>query len=410
MSFQKGYAVGGVDGPDMFLDGADFGQAVDEAKAEFPDAQIFFDGDLDEVIREYPDRVLPNQRDTRPSPEKALRSAGLKRLDADVVLAMSVRRAHCKLAPFFVHFDGCPIQSYGTSPGMAAGFLGMTSKMEHGKLSAAARKGNPKGLMLMPHDKALEFSDLPLPMKRPFGLCTGSSPECRYLCLLYTGNNPVGDKSGPGKLRKVEALLNEPVAFMRMLIYALKKHRDASHKEGLVPYYRLNMFSDIPWELVMPELFEIVRPVRCYDYTKIQGREEQDNYDLTFSFNGGNWKACEREMDRGLSCAVVFWKPKTIPITDIVFRGRKVTVDGNVHDLRPLDPPGALVGLDYRVPLIVDEKTGEEVRLTEPPHWTKKFVVPAFRDRLTGLVVIPQTPASTGAEGALRKAEPKLVG
>jgi hypothetical protein len=125
---------------------------------------------------------------------------------------------------------------------------------------------------------------------------------------------------------------------------------------------------------------------------------------LTFSFNGHNWKACEREMDRGLGGAVVFWKPKTIPITDIVFRGRKVTVDGNVHDLRPLDPPGALVGLDYRVPLIEGE------RLTKPPRWAKKFVVPAFRDRLSGLVVIPQTPASTGAERALKHAEPKLVG
>ncbi len=404
MSFQKGYAVGGVDGPDMFLDGANFGEAVDEAQVEFPEAQIYFDGDLDEVIRDFPDRTLPNPRDTRPTPTKSLKSSGLHRLDPDVVLAMSVRRAHCLLAPFFVHFDGCPIQSYGTTSQMAGNFIGETSKMEHGKVSVQARKGNPKGLLLMPHDKALEASDLPLPMKRPFGFCIGSSPECRALCLLYTGNNPVGDESGPGKLRKVEALLTEPEAFMRMLIFALKKHKDASYKRDLVPYFRFNMLSDIPWELVMPELFDIVKPVRCYDYTKVEGRQEQDNYDLTFSFNGHNWKACEREMDRGLGGAVVFWKPKTIPITDIVFRGRKVTVDGNVHDLRPLDPPGALVGLDYRVPLIEGE------RLTQPPRWSKKFVVPAFRDRLSGLVVVPQTPASTGAERALKHAEPKLVG
>jgi hypothetical protein len=136
----------------------------------------------------------------------------------------------------------------------------------------------------------------------------------------------------------------------------------------------------------------------------VPGRRQLDNYDLTFSFNGHNWRSCEKEMARGLKGCVVFWKPKGVQMTKIVFRDRPVSVDGDVYDFRPLDPPGALVGLSYRVPEIEGKK------LTEPPHWAKKFVVPAFRDRLSGLVLVAQTPASTAAEVEFKRADPKLVG
>lgn len=407
MSLKRGYAVGGFDGPDMFFDGADFGQAVDEAQEFFPESSIYFDGDIDEVMREDQDMVLPNPRPGKATALKAFRACGLPRLDVDRVMALTVRRAHCRVAPFFKYLDGCPIQSYGNSSSMAAQFLGENTKLAKGrwaKLPRGANRGVSRGLALMPHTKALEFSDLPLPMKAG-GLCVGSSRECRQLCLLYSGQNPIGDKLGPGKLRKVEALLTEPEAFMRMMIYAAGAFQKSARKGRRQAYLRLNILSDIPWELVFPEFFDIVKPVRCYDYTKVEGREMLDNYDLTFSFNGHNWAACEREMARGVRSVVVFWHDdKKTTVTDFVFNGYPVEVNCDPYDFRPLDPGGVLCGLTYRPPLVEGEK------LMVPPRKYRKFVVAAFRDTDTGVIAVPQVPANTGASVQFKNANPKLVG
>jgi hypothetical protein len=172
----------------------------------------------------------------------------------------------------------------------------------------------------------------------------------------------------------------------------------------MVAYLRLNVLSDIPWELVLPEYFELVRPVRCYDYTKVEGRRQLDNYDLTFSFNGRNWDACERELKRGVRVCVVFWHDdKKTKVTDFSFRGHPVVVNGDPYDFRPLDPPGVLVGLTYRPPRL----DGKYV--AEPPPRYRKFVVPAFFDTDTGATLVPQTPASTGAALQFRHADPKRL-
>jgi hypothetical protein len=406
MAFKAGYAVGGFRGPELFLDGATLGQAVGEASDFFSDSRIYFDGDLDEVVEEERDLVVPNVPQRRTRPSLALKNSGLRRMDVNAVMGLSTRQAHCRIAGYFKHLDGCPIQAYGESSAMARRFLGENAKLRKGrwaKLPRGAHRGISRGLALMPHNKAARFSNLPLPMKG-LGLCAGSSPECRDLCLLYSGQNPTGDKAGPAKLRKTEALLMDPVAFMRMMVYAAKVHHNNCRKQNMVAYLRLNVLSDIPWELVLPEYFELVRPVRCYDYTKVEGRRQLDNYDLTFSFNGRNWDACERELKRGVRVCVVFWHDdKKTKVTDFSFRGHPVVVNGDPYDFRPLDPPGVLVGLTYRPPRL----DGKYV--AEPPPRYRKFVVPAFFDTDTGATLVPQTPASTGAALQFRHADPKRL-
>jgi hypothetical protein len=116
------------------------------------------------------------------------------------------------------------------------------------------------------------------------------------------------------------------------------------------------VFSDVPWELVYPELFAQV-PVQFYDYTKVPGRRVPKNYDLTFSYSGRNLEASKAELSHGRRLAVVFfrhhkpglWKkaPGGFPAK---FLGKTV-IDGDVHDARPIDPRGVVVGLKYKPPM-----------------------------------------------------------
>jgi hypothetical protein len=406
MSFERGYAVGDVDGPDLFLDGADFEDAVQEAKSAFPKSRVMFDGDIDQVLEHEPNLAVANFR-KGVAPRQALKQSGLHRLDPDVVMALSPYEANCQIEPIFRRFDGCPMGNYSTASQTKQALFSdnykLAKSMKAKRLPKGAQRGMGRALSLMPHTKAQEFSNYDLPMSGK-GLCIGSSPECRRLCLLYTGQNPVGDVNSPAKLRKTEALLLHPEPFMRMLIEAARWHERFARKRRYQPYLRLNMLSDIPWELVLPELFTDICPkIRWYDYTKVPDRPWVDNYHLTFSFNGHNWTQCKRELARGRNVAVVFWLPKTINVTEVVFRGQPVTVDADEHDFRPLDPPGSLCGMTYKLPTVGG------ARPQRPPTWANKFVVPAFRDRLSGLVVVPQTPASTQGNALFKNADPKLL-
>jgi hypothetical protein len=406
MTFERGYAVGDLNGPDLFLDGAGFEDAVQEAKSAFPRSRILFDGDIDQVLENEPNLAVPNFR-RGVAPRQALKQSGLHRLDPNVVMSYSPYDANCTIQPFFRYLDGCAMGSYGAAHQTKVAMFGTNYKLAKGlvakHLPRGAKKGMGRGLSLLPHTRAQEFSDYDLPMSGK-GLCIGSSPECRRLCLLYTGQNPVGDANGPGKLRKTEALLLRPEAFMRMVVEGARWHEEYCRSRKYVPYLRLNMLSDIPWELVLPELFDELCPnVRWYDYTKVPDRPMQDNYHLTFSFNGHNWSQCKREIARGRSAAVVFWLPKTINVTEVVFRGMPVTIDGDLHDFRPLDPSGSLVGMTYKVPVVKGQ------RLTKRPAWANKFVAPAFRDRESGLVLVPQTAASTQGNETFKHADPKLL-
>lgn len=346
---QAGYAVGGHDGPDAFLGGAELEEATGEAKRLYPRSSVWFDGDLLTASKEG--LALEPNLGPRDMPQAALKACGLPRIDYDDVMAMSAAEAHERLVGLFVHLDGRPVKAYQKLHGMRRHFMTANAKLSKAaikgkKLPAGVRPGKSRGPNLLPHRLAKQMSERRLPMTG-LGFCVGSNAACRSTCLLYSGNNPYGDKSGPGKLRKTEALLLEPVAWMRMLIEATNWHIADCRRHGIVPYVRPNVLSDVPWEMVFPELFTRVysRWRRLfYDYTKVAGRRRIEGYDLTFSFNGTNERLVDYELDRGVRTAVVFWlTDPTMSVTDVTFMGRRV-VDGDAHDFRSLDPPGVIVG------------------------------------------------------------------
>jgi hypothetical protein len=106
----------------------------------------------------------------------------------------------------------------------------------------------------------------------------------------------------------------------------------------------LNTTSDISWEI--HGIFELFPAIQFYDYTKIKKRvikyltnQYPKNYHLTFSLNETNYNDSMEILKMGGNVAVVF--RKDLPTT---YKGYQV-VNGDVSDLRFLDPNNSIVGL-----------------------------------------------------------------
>ncbi len=265
-------------------------------------------------------------------------------------------------------------------------------------------------------------------LERPQGLCAGSTDACRRTCLVYTGQNGAVAYNDISKLMTERAMFFAPLAFARMLIEGVEKHYAKCKRAGLKPFVRLNVYSDGPWELMFPDMFDYFEAkyghdihrggLWFYDYTKVIGRggRPKPNYDITFSYSGGNLPQVRQALAEGQRAAVVFLRatasgskeplfrvaPKSgrgveeqisaktardaaekyrsrhggkaeltvtksrgstytpaEPLTDLVFEGAPV-IDGDPYDMRPLDPGSVIVGLRFKVPRRIKETPAEK--------------------------------------------------
>lgn len=213
--------------------------------------------------------------------------------------------------------------------------------------------------------------------------CLWSTPQCRSMCLVFSGRN-LADRYNVGlKLAKGRALLEEPVAFCRVLLAAVHRFSCSEACRGFHPYVRLNVYSDIPWERVFPDLFGFFPDVDFYDYTKVPGRQTPPNYDLTFSYAGTNLAHCEHELRKGRRIAVVFLTPDGLPKRFMMLP----VIDGTTHDFRPLDPGECIVGLRWRPPF------GRAHRKVFRTKGFDVFVVPCYE--VDGQIVTTETPRAT---------------
>jgi hypothetical protein len=176
-----------------------------------------------------------------------------------------------------------------------------------------------------------------------YNVCPSSTAQCRATCLHFQGHSFFPSVKA-ARIARTIALKEKWEWFRETLLGELDVIEAYGRKEGVVPLVRLNVFSDIPWEVVLPQAFE--REVLYYDYTKLFKRmlkfcrgEFPRNYHLTFSRSESNESECEEVLKAGGTVAVVFrgGLPKS-------FFGVKV-VPGDERDWRFLDPPGVVVGL-----------------------------------------------------------------
>jgi len=270
-------------------------------------------------------------------------------------------------------------------------------------------------------------------------LCVGSTQACRAACLVMTGSN-VQDYNTLVKFQKTRALMEHPHEFVAALAMNLAIFARNALQGGRLPFVRLNMLADIPWELVAPGLFDLfpgfdamgplsrdpmsiprrtkqalfgadysdVMPLlEFYDYTKVAParREQPVNYDWTFSFSGGNEAECKESLASGTRVAVVFAPADPRVARDTHNRASQRSqiaemaehetfwgypiVSGEDSDHRPADPGEVVVGLSFKPPKLLPERQQRALQRSS-------FVVPVVE--IEGRNIAVQTPSSAWAD------------
>jgi len=280
---------------------------------------------------------------------KAMGREGRERIiDWDESVHMSLDEAHARIEPMFPTRQPSagrfkPVHN-ATPNQMTRSFLGTNYKTGKGtpnriisKLKSMTGFSGARvlGLTLLPNTQS--FSDprvrsalrdatklygVQRVLDTRLNSCLRATAECASSCLSFSGNNMNSDYNAVSKFCTTQALVHEPEAFVRVLIAAIAEHERKSIKAGKMPLIRLNVLSDIPWELIIPELFTIFPEVQFYDYTKVPGRVVPDNYDLTFSFSGTNRNVDDMDSEiqiHGRRVAVVFASSKIKELYEVQY-------------------------------------------------------------------------------------------
>jgi hypothetical protein len=321
-------------------------------------------------------------------PKAALKASGLPSMRIEDVMKISLEDAYREVIDFWPverkHGKRDVIKAYQTAEGLIDTLLGQNYK---------TAKDDPRGpsevqgLTLLPH-RLVHYTSSRVGQRVPsdVNLCVGASKACRASCLVYSGHNTAVLTNLCVKLAKTEALLLRPHHFCRLLVERIEWH--ATKRSDYKPYVRLNVFSDIPWEEVLPGLFTKFPRLQFYDYTKVPGRRPPKNYDLTFSYSGTNMKRVEYEIGRRRRIAVVFLHPPNLKRLTAEKRPpmyglpKKLwdlrVIDGDVSDVRPRDPAPVVVGLRWKTP------KGQDVRTLEQTS----FVIPV--EEVEGVLITSQ--------------------
>lgn len=458
-----GYAVIDEDGVAFHIDET-YDGALSIASRAIPDADIWYEGpppwdeEADQTRAIAANAKVIQLRPKRPSfedePRRAMSLIGLKPMNSDAIESLSLADAHEALRPFFptsrTGSDNAvrKIHTYDTPSAMAERMFG-----ENHKLVKSSRGDVPKsqstGLNLMPSNNwrredierivdvatsKYGIQSVKLPPGARTTLCASATAQCKASCLVFSGQNLNDRYNTIKKLSLTMGLFHEPLAFMRMLYEAIANWSRTCACENSVPFLRLNVYSDVPWELLIPDMFDRFRDVRFYDYTKVAGRMPFHageypipNYDLTFSYAGtpANLDAIDYEVRQNRRRIAVTFATvgtsrhiahgKLIP-TQPPRPGSKETahrwprvpevglprdfmgmtvIDGDQSDFRPYDPGACVVGLRWKIPQS-QQVTAAKARL---------FIVPGYLVRDAGArqaksFVVMELPRYTAAFGA----------
>jgi hypothetical protein len=175
----------------------------------------------------------------------------------------------------------------------------------------------------------------------PGRVCARASKGCLASCLNTAGHGAYRNTQ-EARARKTKFFWEHPEAFLSLLKEEMWKAIKHSKKKGLEPVFRLNLTSDIPWEVYgIPQEFP---DIQMMDYSKYHDRHPPDNYHLTFSRSESlqNHIDAKKWLARGGNVAVVFKGE-----TPNKFWGHQV-VSGDEDDLRFLDPQPCIVGLSAK--------------------------------------------------------------
>jgi len=166
---------------------------------------------------------------------------------------------------------------------------------------------------------------------------------CKQACLFSQGRGKMSNVQ-KGRLRKTKEFEKDPQQFVDKIKIEIAKAIQWTEKQGYKLSVRLNGTSDVAWEKY--GIHEQFPNTPFYDYTKGSHRVEKylsgklaPNYSLTFSRDEANGLKAQQLAKRGANVATVFRK-------DLPDSWHSLPVlNGDINDLRFLDPKGHIVGL-----------------------------------------------------------------
>jgi choline dehydrogenase-like flavoprotein len=247
------------------------------------------------------------------------------------------------------------------------------SNESSGTLLTAANPKIEKGKALGFHTVGLHLAPY---HQSGFQVCAKATPGCAAGCLNTAGRGGLGhteEKPNSVQLarrRRTKLYFEDRDAFMAALMIGMAKEIAKARKADLSPVFRLNLTSDIQWEkqgvTVDAETSDYLSKYGVkvqtgdhenimaafaeymfYDYTKHDPkvRQASSNYCITFSRaeTFRNHNDMQKALEMGMNVAVVFSTKKGHELPS-EYLSRPV-VDGDVTDLRFLDPQGVIVGL-----------------------------------------------------------------
>lgn len=185
-------------------------------------------------------------------------------------------------------------------------------------------------------------------------LCPHSTAGCRQACVGWFAGRTVTSTVRKAMLTRTRMFFDDRVGFMGQLENEIAAHNRKAEKLGAIPAIRLNVFSDIVWEKVAPDLFTMFPKTRFYDYTKNGSRVGlPENYELTYSVNESidSTARAMQWLHAGRNVAAVFdvmYQPQQRRYGALPkrFLGQTV-IDGDFDDVRlsANDGRGVVVGL-----------------------------------------------------------------
>ncbi len=179
-----------------------------------------------------------------------------------------------------------------------------------------------------------------------YEVCASRSPGCTKSCIFTSGHGAMRPVQ-QARIAKTRLFYSQRDTFYNMLVKELHNANKTAKKAGMILACRLNVFSDLQWEKIFPDLFTEFSDVQFYDYTKhakrmgaFQRGEIPANYHLTFSRSETNdFDVSYLLLMPKVNITVVF--QKELPAE---YKGREV-INGDETDLRFLDKQGVIVGL-----------------------------------------------------------------
>jgi hypothetical protein len=203
--------------------------------------------------------------------------------------------------------------------------------------------------------------------------CAGRSEGCTAACLAEGTGRMSMTSSQRARRRRHASFFADRARFLADLHSEIARHAKRAQKLGKIPAVRLNGTTDLPWHRMAytahdgtryARLHDAFPSVNFYEYTKHalgsqrRGEGIPANLHLTFSVSereDAEEKASEY-LSAGYGAAIVMAIAKHACPAAWAIAGMIVpVVDGDAHDARFLDIPGAVVALAAKGRAIGDE-------------------------------------------------------